>query len=200
LSNVQTNLNAILAAFGTTSLPQAIAQAEGVDRALLRDLVALGSAREGTETVVALRFRGRAVVSGTVFAADGVTPVSGVAVNLFPDPDSRELGRGLFSDSAGRFAFFGVPLGLFTLQATAPSGQFRTVAGVLDKVGDIIDLAIVLSSNLTARATLRGRVFEPDNVTPHPNARVFVGRFNDNTGKFENVVAAVTADNDGFWI
>jgi hypothetical protein len=43
-------------------------------------------------------------------------------------------------------------------------------------------------------------VFEPDNVTPHPNARVFVGRFNDDTGKFENVVAAVTADNDGFWI
>ncbi|MDB6037199.1 MAG: LamG domain protein jellyroll fold domain protein, partial [Verrucomicrobiales bacterium] len=198
LLNSQTNQDTLLSAFGTASLPQAVAQAEGLDRALLRDLVPVGSAREGTETVVALRFRGRGVVAGQVLSADGVTPVQGAAVNLFPDPDSRELGRGILSDAAGRFAFFGVPLGLFTVQATAPSGQFRTVAGSIDQVGATKNLSIVLSSNITQIATLRGRVFEPDSVTPHSGARVFVGRFDDQ-GKFVDVVAAATADSDGFW-
>jgi hypothetical protein len=199
LLNSQTNQNSLLSGFATTSLPQAIAQAEGLDRALLRDLVPAGSPREGTETVVALRFRGRGIVTGQVLAADGVTPVSGVAVNLFPDPDSRELGRGVFSDNLGTFAFHGVPLGLFTVQATAPNGQARTVAGVLDQVGQTNQVTVVLSSIVSPLAALRGRVVEPDALTPHPNARVFVGRFNDQ-GKFVDVVAAVTADADGFWI
>ena len=192
------NQNTLLSAFGTTSLPQAIAQAEGLDRALLRDLIPIGSAREGTETIVALRFRGRGAVAGRVLAADGVTAVSGVAVNLFPDPDSRELGRGVFSDSDGRFAFLGVPLGTFTVQATAPSGQFRTVAGVIDQVGGTDNLTIVLSTNLSQVAALRGRVFEPDTITPHAGATVFVGRFDDQ-GRLANVVAAATADSSGFW-
>ncbi|MEO8425619.1 MAG: Ig-like domain-containing protein, partial [Verrucomicrobiota bacterium] len=197
--NTKKDQDSLLTSFGTANLPEAIAKAEGIDRALQRDLVPLGSAREGAETIVALRFRGRAVVNGQVLAADGATPVSGVAVNLFPDPDSRELGRGILSDSSGRFAFFGVPLGLFTVQATAPSGQFRTVAGVLDTGGETRNLSIVLSSNVTTPAALRGRVFEPDTITSHPNARVFVGRFNEQN-QFVDVVAAVTADADGFWV
>src|SRR5262249_23702368 len=128
LLNSQTNQATLLSAFGTANLAQAIAQAEGIDRALLRDLVPRSSPREGTETIVALRFRGRGGVAGKVVAADGITPVPGVAVNLFPDPDSRELGRGIFSDSGGGFSFLGVPLGGFTVQAQAPNGQFRTVA------------------------------------------------------------------------
>ena len=198
LVNTSSNQNAVLSAFSAASLPQAIAAAEGVDRALLRDLVEFGSARQGTETVVALRFRGRAVVSGQVLAADGATAVSGVAVNLFPDPDSRELGRGILSDSNGRFAFQGVPLGLFSVQAAAPSGQTRTVAGVLETVGETRNLTILLSSNVTTLAALRGRVFEPDTITPHGEARVFVGRFVGS--KMLDVVAAVTADANGFWI
>ena len=199
LLNARQNQDTLLNAFATVSLPQAIAKAEGLDRALLRDLVPLGSAREGTESVVALRFRGRGTVAGQVLSTDGVTPADGVAVNLFPDPDSRELGRGLFADSSGRFAFFGVPLGLFTVQATAPGGQLRTVAGVLDQVGQTANLTIVLSSNTAPLATLRGLVFEPDTITPHGGARVFVGRFNDE-GKFVDVVAATSANSDGFWV
>lgn len=198
LANAQTNSSTLLSAFNTASLSDAIARAESVDRALLRDLVPLGSGRVGTETVIALRFRGRATVGGQVLAADGATPVNGVAVNLFPDPDSRELGRGILSDSNGRFAFYGVPLGLFTVQATAPSGQFRTVAGVLDRVGETRSLTIVLSSNVTTLAALRGRVFEPDTITPHGGAQVFVGHFGPG-GQLEGLVAAVTADADGFW-
>jgi hypothetical protein len=40
------------------SLPEAIALTEGLDRAVLNDFAELGSARIGTEVVVALRFRG----------------------------------------------------------------------------------------------------------------------------------------------
>src|SRR6185436_9268045 len=115
------------------------------------------------------------------------------------DPDSRELGRGLFADSNGRFAFFGVPLGLFTVEATAPNGQFRTVAGEIARVGSTNDLRIILSTNISQMARLRGTVFEPDGIVPHASARVFVGRF-DEQGKFVDVVAVVTADASGFWV
>src|SRR6185503_8426152 len=156
------------------------------------------SPREGTQTIVALRFRGRGTVTGRVLNADGITPASGAAVNLFPDPDSRELGRGVIADTGGNFAFYGVPLGVFTIQATSPAGQTRTVAGVIDQVGQSVLVNVVLSATPSTAATLAGRVFEPDNVTPHPNARVFVGNFNEQD-QLVNVVAAVTADNDGFW-
>ena len=198
LLNSQTNQNTLLNAFPGVTISGAIAQAEGLDRALQRDLIPPGSPREGTETVVALRFRGRGTVTGRVFNADGTTPASGSAVNLFPDPDSRELGRGIIADTGGNFAFYGVPLGVFTIQATSPIGQTRTVAGVVDQVGQSVFVNVVLSAAPTTAATLAGRVFEPDNVTPHPNARVFVGHF-DEQNRFVNVVAAATADNDGFW-
>ena len=198
LLNAQTNQTALLSAFGTTDVPQAVAQAEGLDRALLRDLVPLGSGREGTETVIALRFRGRGTVIGQVLASDGSAPLSGVAVNLFPDPDSRELGRGVLSDNNGRFAFYGVPLGVFTVQATAATGQARTVAGVLDQVGQTNNLSIVLSTVINPLAALHGRVFEPDAVTPHAGAHVFMGHFDDQ-GRLAGVVAAAVSDANGFW-
>ena len=46
--------------FSATTLPQAVAAAQGLDRAVLNDLVPPGSGREGSEVPVALRFRGRA--------------------------------------------------------------------------------------------------------------------------------------------
>lgn len=189
--------NTLLGAFALSSVPEAIAAAEGLDRALLRDSIDVGSPREGTIVPVALRFRGRGTVTGQVLASDGATPVANVAVNLFPDPDSREQGRGVFSDSNGRFAFAGVPLGTFSIQAQSPSGQFRTVSDVIDEVGETKEMAIILSSTVTPLADLRGRVTETDNVTPHPGARVFVGKYN--LGTFGSVVAAVTADADGYW-
>lgn len=190
--------NSLLEAFATASLPQAIAMAEGLDRALLRDLVSPNSARVGTEVPVALRFRGRGTVTGRALLSDGVTPAPGAAVNLFPDPDSRELGRGLFADGDGRFAFFGVPLGLFDVRVSTSSGLFRTVSDVLEIPGETKEVEVVLSSTAVVRTTLRGRVTEADTVTVHPGARVFVGKF-DPVGRFTNVVAAVTADAGGYW-
>jgi hypothetical protein len=189
--------NTLLQQFAVGTLPQAIAKVEGLDRALLRDHVLLDSPREGTEVPVALRFRGRGTVTGQVLASDGATPLGGTAVNLFPDPDSRELGRGIFADSSGRFAFTGVPLGIFTIQAQASTRQSRTISGLIDRPGQVTNLMVVLTDPSTASTEVRGRVFEADNVTPHSNARVFVGRYNG--GRFENVVAAVTADAQGFW-
>ncbi|HYG34370.1 MAG TPA: carboxypeptidase-like regulatory domain-containing protein, partial [Clostridia bacterium] len=126
LADSESVRNTLLQAFAVGALPEAIVRAEGLDRAVLWDSVDEGSARQGTETVVALRFRGRATVTGQILAADGVTPVYQAAVNLFPDPDSRELGRGMYSDVNGRFAFYGVPLGRFSVDATSPVGQGRT--------------------------------------------------------------------------
>ncbi|MEO7677287.1 MAG: carboxypeptidase-like regulatory domain-containing protein, partial [Verrucomicrobiota bacterium] len=197
LANSASVQNSLLAAFAVGALPEAIAKVEGIDRALLRDFVPTGSAREGTVSPVALRFRGRGVVVGKVVASDGITPVARAAVNLFPDPDSRELGRGIFSDSDGRFAFFGVPLGTFSVQADNGAGLVRTVAGIISQPGQTNSILVVLGSAMVPRTELTGRVVESDNVTPHANATVFVGKYID--GKFGSVVAVATADMDGFW-
>ena len=190
--------NTLLAEFATGALPEAIARAEGLDRALIRDFVPVGSPREGTEVPMALRFRGRGTVSGQVVAADGFTPMSRVAINLFPDPDSRELGRGVFTDESGRFAFFGVPLGTFTLKADSGTGLTRTLAGLLATPGATTNMLVVLSSVQVVRTDLVGQVLETDQTTPHALGAVFIGHLAEG-GAFKDVVAAVTADSSGFW-
>ena len=200
LANDPTYANTLLQQFAVGAIPEAIARAEGLDRAVLRDLVDFGSARMGTTVPVALRFRGRATVEGRVLAADGLTPVAQAAVNLVPDPETRELARGMFTDSTGAFRFNGVPLGVFTLNATDTTGNFRVLAEVLDQVDQVKSIDIVLAATAVTRATLRGRVFEPDNVTPHAGARVFVGRFQDDgSATMVDVVAMKETDPAGFW-
>jgi len=195
-----TSVAALFEAFGATSLPQAIASAEGLDRALVRDVIGYGSSREGQEVPIALRFRGRATVTGRVVLADGTTPVREAAVNLFPDPDSRELGRGLFSDGDGRFAFFGVPLGVFTVDVRTSEGRYRTIAGLLDTPGQTADVLVTLPADATTQyGALRGRVFEADNLTPHGNARIFIGSYNSAANAIGSVAAVVDADAEGNW-
>lgn len=185
----------LLEQFAVGALPQAVAAAEGLDRALVRDFVDEGSARLGSAVPVALRFRGRGTVTGTVLEADGTTPSPGAAVNLFPDPDSRELGRGVFADASGRFAFFGVPLGAFTIDATSAAGRTRTASEVLIAPGEVKDVAVVLAPAPVARGVIEGRVLEPGTGLGHAGARVFVGEFTEEA--FENVVAVATTDASG---
>ncbi|MCC5805059.1 MAG: carboxypeptidase regulatory-like domain-containing protein [Opitutales bacterium] len=187
----------LLAEFSVGAMPEAIAVAEGLDRALIRETLESSSPRVGTVQPMILRFRGRGTVEGQVLTESG-SPVPGAAVNLFPDPDSREKGRGLFADSDGRFVFYGVPLGNYSLRAASSDGRRRDVAGVLDTPGQRAVEEIFLASTATPLTTLRGRVFEANGTTPHANARVFVGRYSSD-GRFRNVVALADADADGFW-
>jgi len=187
----------LLETFALGALPEAIAAAEGLDRTLLRDVVNVASDREGSTVPVILRFRGRGTVAGTVYAADGVTPVRGAAVNVFPDPASREQGRGLLTGPDGGFVFYGVPLGVTSIQAVAPDGTQRDLSEALTQNGEVLTVDVVLGSAIVERGTLTGRVFNADGVTPHPFSRVFIGRYVD--GKFGNVVAVATSNFEGFW-
>ncbi len=189
--------NTLLAAFAVGGLTEAVIAAEGLDRALLKDFVDVDSPRMGTAVPVALRFRGRGTVAGQVFAANGSTPIAGAAVNLFPDPATREQGRGVLTDSSGSFRFSGVPLGAFSVETTARTGESRTLADTLDLPGQVKSLAITLSAGVLDRSDLQGRVTENDNVTPHGQAAVYVGRYGDNG--FGSIVASVSAGPDGFW-
>ncbi|HAV61010.1 MAG TPA: hypothetical protein DCY13_01425, partial [Verrucomicrobiales bacterium] len=151
----------------------------------------------GQTVPIALRFRGRATVVGQVVGQDGVTPIPGAAVNLYPDADSRELGRGIFADGGGRFAFYGVPLGIYSVEVRTSDRRSRTVAGLLDSPGQVANITIALPSNVTPRGGLRGTVFEEDNLTPHGGGRVIIGKIG--SGVVNNVVRIVDADAEGNW-
>ncbi|HSH16199.1 MAG TPA: carboxypeptidase-like regulatory domain-containing protein, partial [Verrucomicrobiae bacterium] len=174
----------LLGLFATGSLPQAIAKAEGLDRAVIRDFVPLASPRFGQTVPFVLQFRGRATVAGQVVSESG-SPIPEAAVNLYPDPDSRELGRGLFADTDGRFAFFGVPLGIYTVDVKTSDRRFRTVAGLIETPGATTNLVIVVPDQTGELATLRGQVLEPGSNLPHPNARVFIGSYNPGANTVE---------------
>lgn len=189
--------DSLLGLFASGSIPEAIAKVEGLDRALIRDVVQIDSSREGQTVPIALRFRGRATVIGRVVAADGVTPVPRPAVNLYPDSGSRELGRGIFADNEGRFAFYGVPLGVYTVEVQTADRRTRTVAGLLDTSGEVASLTIELPSTVTPTGHLRGTVFEADNLTPHAHARVFIGSYGGS--QVTDVVRIVETDADGNW-
>jgi hypothetical protein len=188
---------ALRRAFGVESISQAVALAEGLDRAVVRDFGAAG--RQGAESVYVLRFRGRATVTGQVLAADGVSPVAGAAVNLFPDPASRELGRGVFSDNNGFFSFYGVPLGTTSVEATSSNGNTRTVSTLIERSGETVNLPIVLSAVVPSLAIVQGRVTEADG-TPHSRATVVVETKAPSGSPAEfSSLAMVTSDEDGFF-
>lgn len=197
LANSAAYRDTLLGAFATAVLPEAIAKAEGLDRAVLRDLIPLGSARIGTEMPIALRFRGKGTVTGQVLAADGTTPIPGAAVNLYPDPGSRQQPRGVFADSNGRFAFQGVPLGVFTIDARDSTGLYRIIAGELLEINATKDFPIVLAGTQVVYTEMRGRVYEADGITPHGRGKVFIGKFEG--GAFGGVAGITTADAEGWW-
>ncbi len=185
-----------LASLGVASVADAARFVEGLDRAVWSDSVPLTSARIGKEQTIALRFRGRGIVSGRVLEANGSTPVPNAAVNLYPDPDSRELVRGILTGSDGRFEFRGVPLGLFTVQVKSPFGHFRTVSGNLTRVRETNEVEIVLTApeqREIIRTAVVGRVVEPDTQDGHARAKVFLRHV------AFGLVAALSADQEGFF-
>ena len=194
LAALPQNQNTLLAEFAAGAMPEAIAKAEGLDRALVDDLASPG--RFMSESFYALRFRGRGAVTGQVVLADGTTPVPGAAANLFPDVNSRELGRGILTDSAGRFAFFGVPLGPFTIEALTPTGLTRTVSGVLLETAATVNLVVSVGATPPTYADWQGRLTEPDG-TPVAGGPVYVGNF-VRGGGFA-VSGRTVTDASGYW-
>lgn len=189
---------ALLQAFNAGSIGQAIVSAENVDRATYTDRVELAGGRMGTELVVALRFRGRGVVAGRVFGEDGVTPVAGAAVNLFPDAGSRELVRGVLSGEDGSFRFEGVPLGEYSVMAEAvdtASGLSRTqvLAGRLLGPGEVQEVGFRLPAVVVRMVEITGVVQELDGRA-HGHASV---RATDARGTVE--YARTEASADGTW-
>lgn len=188
--------DAMLRAFNLGQIGEAIVAAEGLDRAVYRDLIPQGSGRDGSEIAVALRFRGRAALTGRVLAASGA-PLPGAAVNLFPDSESRELGRGVFTGADGSFAFQGVPLGEFTLNAETRDGRRQIVADRLLAAGEVREFDLVVPDLPQRFGGVRGLVLEADG-TPHPAARVFVAQQVRGTSAI-GVVASTTADPEGYF-
>ncbi len=182
----------LLSAFNSGSFDQAVAQAEGLDRATFDDSVDVDSRRSGTVVPVVLTFRGRATVMGQVVESNGTTPVSGAAVNLFPDPGSRELGRGVFANTSGQFSFFGVPLGVFSLDVKDSRGFGRRISGALDIPGATRTLKVVLNGTPDFRGTLNGRLTEADHQTPHSGGHLYL-RLGEST------VRLLTTDTTGAW-
>jgi hypothetical protein len=193
LANLPQNQNTLLAEFAAGALPAAIAKAEGLDRAIVTD--SAQADRYASESVYALRFRGRGTVTGRVVLADGQTPVPNAAVNLFPDVNSRELGRGILSDNAGRFAFYGVPLGPFSIEALTSTGLTRTVSGLVEETGGAVDVVISLGATPPSYSDWQGRVTEADG-SGVAGAPVYVGQFVEST-----FIASgqTVADASGYW-
>lgn len=196
LINASSNPNSLLSMLSAGSLPQAVAVVQGLDRALFQDTVNIGSGREGQTEPVVLRFRGRGTVTGQVFASDGVTPVPNAAVNLYPDPSSRELGRGVFADGAGQFTFAGVPLGVFSIDVATSDKRGATVLGIINSPNAVTNITISLPDKVVSYGTIRGQVYDSDNLTPIGNARIFLGHYGGGS-TIDGVVRIVDADASG---
>lgn len=197
LISASSDPNSLLSLLSAGSEDQAVAIVEGLDRAVVNDSVAIGSSREGQTVPIVLQFRGRGTVTGQVVASDGVTPVPNAAVNLYPDPSSLELGRGVYADETGSFTFNGIPLGVFTINVATSDQRGATVAGVLTAPGQTTNVVIALPDNPVYYGTLEGTVYDSDNITPIANASVYVGHYNGTT--MNGVVAIVTTDINGSW-
>jgi hypothetical protein len=193
LASLPQNQNTLLAQFAAGGMPAAIAKAEGLDRAIVKDVAQAD--RFASESVYALRFRGRGAVTGQVVLADGQTPVPNAAVNLFPDVNSRELGRGIVADSAGRFVFQGVPLGPFNIEAFTSTGLTRTVSGLIGAEGGAVDILISLGATPPSFADWQGRVTEAGG-SGVAGAPVYVGQ--QVNGQFL-AAGQTVADASGYW-
>ncbi|MGH7972597.1 MAG: hypothetical protein ACREIC_28110, partial [Limisphaerales bacterium] len=120
-------------------------------------------------------------------------------MNLYPDPSSLELGRGVFSDGNGQFAFPGIPLGVFSIQVATSDRRSAQVVGILDSPGAVTNVLIALPTNAVLYATLQGQVFDSDNLTPVPNAKVFLGQYASAFNSIGQLVAIVNSDSSGVW-
>ncbi len=100
-----------------------------------------GSVTAGGTTSVTLQMQPVGSVSGLVFAANGVTPVANIAVNLVGATTQT-----VTTASNGSFLFSVVPSGTYTLQAVDGSGNVRAQVSVtLSAEGTTVNQNLILS-------------------------------------------------------
>lgn len=121
-------------------------------------------AREGETVSTEVRLQPTGTVSATVVRFDGVTPVAGATVRLV-GPQTVTLQ----SDPNGRISRALLPLGHYTLTATAPNGlDGGTATADLAAQGDVADVLV----RLNGVGSVTGAVFESDGSTPALGALV----------------------------
>ncbi|MBS1818371.1 MAG: carboxypeptidase regulatory-like domain-containing protein [Acidobacteria bacterium] len=145
----------------------------------------------GQTVTVDLRLQPTSRLTGTVFEADGFTPVTNRQVALkfqsnavvvichddeqTGDSECQSIPQGIqeafaATDANGQFTFPLVNAGPFTITATdATTGQVASIKGTV-RPGDTVDLPV----RLLARAPVTVRVFRSNGTTPVLNANVTV--------------------------
>lgn len=93
-------------------------------------------------------------VAGTVFAANGVTPVPGISVNI-----AGQVNKTTSSAGDGSFSFASVPSGAYTLKAVDGGGSTRTQAAVTVTTQGT---AVVQNLVLLGLGTVTGRMLATD--------------------------------------
>ncbi|HVV73445.1 MAG TPA: carboxypeptidase-like regulatory domain-containing protein, partial [Verrucomicrobiae bacterium] len=84
-----------------------------------------------------------------------------------------------------------------SVQVATSDHRSATVLGLLDTPGEMTNIVVSLPTNIVLYATLRGQVFDSDNITPVPNARVVLGQLDGN--QVQRIVNIVDADTSGAW-
>ncbi|MFI5398533.1 MAG: carboxypeptidase regulatory-like domain-containing protein, partial [Candidatus Binatia bacterium] len=114
---------------------------------------------EGQTITVDITLAGRGGVSGTVYRADGVTPVGFVTVTL--DTGSGTLSTE--SDAWGQYSFSSVPLGSFRVSAREQGGNDGgTATGSVALDGDLTVTNVVFQGTGTINGSVGGK---PVNAT-----------------------------------
>lgn len=128
----------------------------------------LGGSGSGNVSVnntgkVTVQLQASGTILGTVFASDGVTPVSNITVQL-----AGQVNRQTSSGGTGSFEFDVVPTNTYQLRAIDSVGNIRTVTSViLSTQGQKVVQNLVLSGV----GSVTGTVFNPDS-TVAPGASV----------------------------
>lgn len=118
---------------------------------------ASGSVIAGGTTNITLQMQPVGSVSGFVFAANGVTGVSNITVNLVGTNADGPTTQTITTASNGSFIFSVVPSGIYTLQAVDGSGNVRAQASVtVSSEGSTVTQNLVLSGfgTVTGQVTL----------------------------------------------
>ncbi|WP_170113064.1 carboxypeptidase-like regulatory domain-containing protein [Ahniella affigens] len=96
----------------------------------------------------------RGILTGTVFASDGVTPIQGAEVSVLRIQPMEQAGTAL-TDAQGRFRLEGVNAGNFVVSAISPATGDRAIGyAQIATEGEVADLALRLNGLGTVEVTV----------------------------------------------